>query len=324
MTNKTSQEFQTQTLPDLGEQLRQARLSRGFDVETVSEHTRLRPDIIEKIENNQFSSIGAPVYVRGYLTRYALYLGLDESAVQEGYQPSEASNGLGLRLASAGTESQYRPYRRTEWRSLTALVLVIVVCVGLLFELMNDNSWVMRQIHNTFNAQAPQPEKPQIVLQIGADKPPVAQKSADNSAALGLTPVGADTKPAGAPLTLSSTEDLHKADAAAAAAQTPAVLPAPASTPALPLPAATAPAPVSGNIVLKVTGQNWIEIKNAQGKVVASKIYKAGNVLTLPSSDGPYHMNIGRPQQLQLSIDGKTADINQFRGKKAHLFLVGE
>ncbi|HEV3155322.1 MAG TPA: RodZ domain-containing protein [Candidatus Baltobacteraceae bacterium] len=68
----------------LGERFRAAREQRGLTLSEVAEHLRIRSVYLAAIEDQDWSAIGAPVYIRGFLRTYARYLGLDpEEAVSE-------------------------------------------------------------------------------------------------------------------------------------------------------------------------------------------------------------------------------------------------
>src|SRR5579883_285293 len=67
----------------LGEEFRAAREARGLSLSDVAEQIHIRSVYLQAIENEDWSAIGAPVYIRGFIRTYARFLGLDgESAVQ--------------------------------------------------------------------------------------------------------------------------------------------------------------------------------------------------------------------------------------------------
>jgi cytoskeletal protein RodZ len=78
-------------MPGLGERFRDAREARGLTVSDVAEQIRIRSVYLAAIEEENWQSIGAPVYARGFLRTYARFLGLDpEEAVSEFNQRSGA------------------------------------------------------------------------------------------------------------------------------------------------------------------------------------------------------------------------------------------
>ena len=69
-------------MPALGEEFRSAREARGLTLSDVAEQIHIRSVYLNAIENEDWKSIGAPVYVRGFIRTYARFLGLDaEDAV---------------------------------------------------------------------------------------------------------------------------------------------------------------------------------------------------------------------------------------------------
>jgi cytoskeleton protein RodZ len=69
-------------MPALGEEFRSAREARGLTLSDVGEQIHIRSVYLNAIENEDWKSIGAPVYVRGFIRTYARFLGLDaEEAV---------------------------------------------------------------------------------------------------------------------------------------------------------------------------------------------------------------------------------------------------
>ncbi len=72
-------------MAELGEEFRAAREARALSLSDVSEQIHIRSVHLESIENGDWSSIGAPVYVRGFLRTYARFLDLDPEAAVAAY-----------------------------------------------------------------------------------------------------------------------------------------------------------------------------------------------------------------------------------------------
>lgn len=62
---------------DIGRILRRGREERGLTLEDVEEATRIRARYLEGLEQGDYESLPAAVYVRGFLKTYANYLDLD-------------------------------------------------------------------------------------------------------------------------------------------------------------------------------------------------------------------------------------------------------
>ncbi|TAM77258.1 helix-turn-helix domain-containing protein, partial [bacterium] len=97
-------------LLSLGEQFRAAREARGVTLSEVAERIHIRSVYLQAIEEEDWPSIGAAVYVRGFLRTYARFLGLDpEGAVAQfndltGIQPHAPAGTASLDAAPARHE----------------------------------------------------------------------------------------------------------------------------------------------------------------------------------------------------------------------------
>lgn len=60
-----------------GKKLSQARLAKQLTIDEVAHATKLRPDKIVALENDDFSRFGSIAYGKGFLQIYARYLGID-------------------------------------------------------------------------------------------------------------------------------------------------------------------------------------------------------------------------------------------------------
>jgi cytoskeletal protein RodZ len=69
----------------VGAALRKARTKRGLTLQEAARDTRIRPDILEALEDENFGRLLGDVYVRGSLRSYAQYLGLSADKVVELY-----------------------------------------------------------------------------------------------------------------------------------------------------------------------------------------------------------------------------------------------
>lgn len=77
-----------------GPKLRRARLRRGFDLDQISDVTKVSVANLGRLEDDDFSGLPATVYVRGFVTAYARTIGLDPDRVVASYMARvEGSRG---------------------------------------------------------------------------------------------------------------------------------------------------------------------------------------------------------------------------------------
>ncbi|MDE2234595.1 MAG: helix-turn-helix domain-containing protein [Gammaproteobacteria bacterium] len=67
----------------LGARLHAAREALGLSVHKAAQDMHVSDDIIEALERNDFTHLGAPIFVRGHLRNYARLLGLPENEILE-------------------------------------------------------------------------------------------------------------------------------------------------------------------------------------------------------------------------------------------------
>jgi cytoskeleton protein RodZ len=71
--------------PAIGQLLRTARERLGLSIVQAAERLHVDAAVIEALEEGRFASLGAPVFVRGHLRRYADLLGEPDAPLQAQY-----------------------------------------------------------------------------------------------------------------------------------------------------------------------------------------------------------------------------------------------
>jgi len=68
-----------------GQELSKRRQERELSVNDVAREIKIESSVIKKIENDEFHSIGAPVFVKGYLRQYSNLVGADNDLIIKKY-----------------------------------------------------------------------------------------------------------------------------------------------------------------------------------------------------------------------------------------------
>jgi cytoskeleton protein RodZ len=121
-------------MESIGETLREARHVKQASLEDASRATKIKLEILERLESDDFNALAAPMYTKGFLKLYAEYLGLDAPVVVDAYLKSQG--GLRRQGLQVETEASLRAKGRGELRLplagvvrvVAALTAVIVVC----------------------------------------------------------------------------------------------------------------------------------------------------------------------------------------------------
>lgn len=69
----------------IGQLLREARDRQGLTLPQAAAQLHVDTAMVEALESGQFAALGAPVFVRGHLGRYAELLGESQDALQARY-----------------------------------------------------------------------------------------------------------------------------------------------------------------------------------------------------------------------------------------------
>ena len=123
-------------MESIGENLREARHNRKASLEDASRATKIKIEILEQLESDEFDRLAAPTYTKGFLKLYAEYLGLDSQSVVDAYLRSQG--GLRRQGLHVETEKAIRARKPRELQlplrsvglvvfGVTFAVLVVVV-----------------------------------------------------------------------------------------------------------------------------------------------------------------------------------------------------
>ena len=116
----------------IGGELRSARERMGLGVVQAAERLHVDASVIEALETGRFAALGAPVFARGHLRRYAELLGVDERPLQARYAATrEAATPPDLTALPHALPQATRATRATPARWPLVVVAVALV-VGVL------------------------------------------------------------------------------------------------------------------------------------------------------------------------------------------------
>ena len=75
---------------------------------------------------------------------------------------------------------------------------------------------------------------------------------------------------------------------------------------------------IANQLVLMFDGECWLEVRNAQNKVLFNGIKKAGDRLEF-DGEQPYKLKIGAPSVTRIQFNGESVDLSRFTGKIAKI-----
>lgn len=117
-------------MPSLGDTLRDRRAELGISIDEAERVTRIRARLIQALEAGEYDRLPNPGYVRGYISSYARYLGLDSAQLLAMYRAetgaSRIPTDLDLPRAREAVQRGGRPHALP---TRTYLILAAVVAV---------------------------------------------------------------------------------------------------------------------------------------------------------------------------------------------------
>lgn len=131
-------------MESIGDTLREARRSKRASLEDASRSTKIKLDILEKLEADEFDRLAAPMYTKGFLKLYADYLGLDSQQIVDAYLESQGGlRRTGLQIETEKVAQARKPPEvKLPLRSV--VMVVAVVSVAALVILAGRSLWTRR------------------------------------------------------------------------------------------------------------------------------------------------------------------------------------
>ena len=271
-----------------GARLQWQRERLGLSVTDVAARLRLHPNQVRALEQEALSALPEAAYVRGFVRGYARVLDLD---------PAPLLADLGLKLAPAAASvvdgmTQARDYSpvRAAAREHASRKIVMAGAVLLLIAL-GALGW--------YATHQPRPETPPSVMP--SPTPPVPASPG-----------------APAPNTSSEASPAPLAGAApmAPAAATPDTAAATAESVAMTTPVTPAPF-----LKVRFTGPSWVEVKDAEGKVLLSQHSAAGAEHVIEGTP-PFYVVIGDTARVAVEVRGESYDLAPHTRQNVARFTV--
>jgi cytoskeleton protein RodZ len=124
-------------MPEIGATLREARMRARIDVSEIEAQTKIRAKYLRALENEEWSLLPGPTFVKSFLRTYAQALGLDAKALVEEYRLSqENSHDLYEPLAATPRAGRARTPRNGPSRAYLAALGGVLVLIVLLIVLL--------------------------------------------------------------------------------------------------------------------------------------------------------------------------------------------
>ena len=310
-----------------GDKLRKTRESLNLSLEDVAKATSLRPNILEKLENNEFVQKNVPAtFLKGYLRSYTKFLRIPESEWANLDFGEVPKNDLDKNMRTMRSVNQYAPHGR--WVGLlTSLILLIVVAMTALWWWQNyqksneeRDNLVQTYVEKEKTAEVPVTHLNETPVVVNSHPTVSTNKTASVTEATNNAVVE--------PVVSTTQENQAKtvnAEVSTAATSAPTVEQAQASVVEQTLPntepttektipdiqsavenpaISEAQTTAKGDLVIEITkNSSWISVKDQNRKILAQKEYKQGEILTF--NGDKYALIIGAPGNVRITYKGE-------------------
>ena len=280
-----------------GHLLRQAREEQGLSQKETARDLHLTSKVINAIEEDDFELIPSFVFARGYIRSYARHLGLDGQALVAEFDLAYGVPNNSAKPMSAIRKGVQQSKPGDTWVKLISIVFVVgLVAASIVWWQSQNGSQMLPQLSSGAAQELPSDA---LVEDLDAD-----------DADLDL-------------LLLSTNESevdaiVPEAESIIESEEAQVVVVEPVVDPVAKAPTEQAPKKVTDAVVLLSNQAQlvmvfdkdcWVEIKDANGKMVLSDLYSAGDTIEQVIT-APIEVLLGRSSGVAtMTFDGRTIDL---------------
>ncbi|GLQ74915.1 cytoskeleton protein RodZ [Vibrio penaeicida] len=327
---QTAENMTISTLPLPGDVLRQQREKLGLTQKDIADRLRLRLAVIQNIEDNNFKSDQVATFTRGYLRSYAKAVGLSDDDVLPLLEEEVNHKEQSMQSFSRKTNREKHDSRIM---LITWGVLAVLVGISSVWWWQNQSldTLSVSELTSSSDSLSQESEADLAVLEAQrelnvASAQPVQQNEEVEPTANAAVSTE-DTTSANEEVnnssntessdTDSSVTDTATSDVSSSLSNESSDAESPESTNI-----ALSDSPASANPVsMSFSADCWIQVKDAEGKVLATGVKKAGHQLSL-SGKAPYSVILGAPEGVSMTFAGEAVDLSGYTAGKVARFKL--
>lgn len=270
--------------PRAGERLAAARRAHEISATDIAKELHLDERKIRALEQNDFSDLGAPVFAKGHLRKYAELVGVPVDDVIADYY--ELNRSAGAPPVVGPVRKIPRDFSPGPWLTGTVIILIVL---GIAYW------WFTR------GAALPLTQTTSGNLRTFVSEPIDAQRRHESGQSSDIVSAVPGEVPETAAGEVISSERGSQADAVAEAP--------------LPVPQV--------ELELVFSGECWTEVTDASGRVLFYDLGREGRAITL-AGDEPLQIVLGDSDNVHLAVDGQDYPIpdSARRGRMARLTIT--
>ncbi len=300
--------------PLAGKRLAEVRRLRDISILEITKELHLDEPKVRALEQNRFDVLGAPVFVKGYIRKYAEIVGIPGDEVLADYARL-VGGGEPPPIVGPRTRPPDREVSAGPW--LAVLLALVVVGGGAWI-------WLSGSLDGLFAAREPVTLAPFEGSAAPATSERAARSAPAQASASGPTQAsGPEPAPEAGPAESEPEAGAGepRAEPAESAAGT---IPGAEDAPlALDAPPAAPPAEGQVGLTVAFSGDCWTEVSDASGARLYFGLGKAGETMSIVGT-APLHVLLGDSRHASVKVDGETFAIppSARRGDTARLTIT--
>ena len=261
--------------PLCGERLRAARRENDISIRDIAKELHIDEPKVRALEENNFSILGAPVFAKGHMRKYAGLVGVNIDDVLADYYQLERSTG-----APPVVGPRRKIPREISLGPWLVAIVVILIGAGAAYW------WFNREPVDTSSVAVEPATLAPFASDIALDSGPEQDSGTETDDAESVDSIAVDDA---ATEELLPAEDVAMPTAAIADVQEP-VNSAPSSLPQV-------------RVELTYTGDCWTEVSDASGKRLFYDLGSDGRVVPL-RGDAPLRIVLGDSANVSITVEG--------------------
>ncbi|MBR9911204.1 MAG: helix-turn-helix domain-containing protein [Gammaproteobacteria bacterium] len=316
--------------PDMnspGFQLQSARKEAGLDVASVATVLHISENYVHALENDRYEYLPVEPFVLGYIRAYAKLVGLPPQELIDSYRAYRdqlnntvepvlhpSNNGFGSHFNSSELLSQHH-------KSIILLLLVLLAgAIAYFIVSGNDDAQLTTQAA-TSSVSKPASSRAAAPRQLAASSTESTQ-AAGNQSQAAAAGSGSAAQLEAEPQGKAGTVEAGTVEAGTVVASVPAVT---GQAAAAPLAAAVAPvaADVRDQLALEFSGECWLEVIDADGDVLATNLYQAGDRLQLEGR-APFKVVFGDIRAVKVALNSAAVPLSGGDSKNRLKTTIGK
>ncbi|MGB0494959.1 MAG: RodZ domain-containing protein [Kangiellaceae bacterium] len=306
---------------NIGSLLAEARNNLDLSMDDIASHLNLSIEIINQLEDNQFSGSLPLAFMRGYVISYAMKVGLDVELIKTAFDNQVGEDSVSLKRVESLSVFEKNRNKFNSNNPSIKIVTFLIIMVILFFVgragwekykplIMSDDASVM----NEFDSVEPNASQGTVDLQLDANETKVDDFSAEIDGSVTEFESGNSEEVVSNPKASESLE--HNVESSLSSG----VSDSGDSSAENQINVESVNVEVADelsteSLTLSFSDECWVQIIDASGNELAFGIKKSGKLMSLQGVP-PISVVLGDPSVVELTFKNEPIELSHYRAKR--------